>query len=70
MPMFIDSTKDTTKLHLIVSASLAGCLLRGIAYEGDAIVKSLHRNGYEASEENLKKVSEIIEEFGEFKEEF
>jgi len=41
---------------------MVGLRLRGISYEGEEIVKSLHRNGYQATEENLQKVSEIIEE--------
>jgi len=62
MPMFIDSLEHTTRLHSIVVSSMVGLRLRGISYEGEEIVKSLHRNGYQATEENLQKVSEIIEE--------
>lgn len=62
MPMFIDSGEHKTRLHSVVAASMIGLKLRGRSYEGEEIVKSLHRNGYDSSEENLQKVSEIIEE--------
>ena len=61
--MFIDSAKHITRLHSIVDASLARAKMRDIPFEGEEIVRALHRNGFPADEENLQKVQEIIEEF-------